>query len=301
MSRIIAIDAGHGHNTPGKRCLKKLDPKETREHDLNDRVADLVEERMKKYDCTILRTDDTTGLQDISLANRVKAANAAGADLFLSIHHNAGAGGKESGGTVVYYESSRAERTVQAIYLYREVVGHTGLKGDRSTPVVRHGFYVLKKTKAPAFLLENGFMDSSCDVPVILTKEHAQKTADGIEKFLVFVLGLKARNTEDNSETAPDPNLEPNPNQNQSQNPNQNPNQNPTTDPNADRSVYYPAYTGPKTTLVCAMKSMGIDSAYRFRKEIARANGINGYRGSAAQNTRLYNLLTAGLLRRVKS
>ena len=297
MSRIIAIDAGHGHNTSGKRCLKKLDPKETREHDLNDRVADLVEERMKKYDCTILRTDDTTGLQDISLANRVKAANAAGANLFLSIHHNAGAGGKESGGTVVYYESSRAERTVQAIYLYREVVGHTGLKGDRSTPVVRHGFYVLKKTKAPAFLLENGFMDSSRDVPVILTKEHAQKTAEGIEKFLVFVLGLKMRNTEDNSETAPDPNLEPNPNQNQSQNPNQNS----TIGSSADRSVYYPAYTGPKTTLVCAMKSMGIDSAYRFRKKIALANGINGYRGSAAQNTRLYNLLTAGLLRRIKS
>ncbi len=297
MSRIIAIDAGHGHNTPGKRCLKKLDPKETREHDLNDRVADLVEERMKKYDCTILRTDDTTGLQDISLANRVKAANAAGADLFLSIHHNAGAGGKESGGTVVYYDSSRAERTVQAIYLYREVVGHTGLKGDRSTPVVRHGFYVLKKTKAPAFLLENGFMDSSRDVPVILTEEHAQKTAEGIEKFLVFVLGLKVRNTEDNSETAPDPNLEPNPNQNQSQNPNQNS----TIGSRADRSVYYPAYTGPKTTLVCAMKSMGFDSAYRFRKKIALANGINGYRGSAAQNTRLYNLLTAGLLRRIKS
>ena len=31
MSKIIAISAGHGYNTAGKRCLKKLDANETRE------------------------------------------------------------------------------------------------------------------------------------------------------------------------------------------------------------------------------------------------------------------------------
>ena len=37
----------------------------------------------------------------------------------------------------------------------------------------------------PAFLLENGFMDSSTDVPIILTVDHANKTAQGILNFLV--------------------------------------------------------------------------------------------------------------------
>ena len=35
----IAIDAGHGLYTEGKRCLKSLDPNETREWQLNERVA----------------------------------------------------------------------------------------------------------------------------------------------------------------------------------------------------------------------------------------------------------------------
>ncbi len=43
MSKVIALDAGHGYNTIGKRCMKKLDPDQTREWYLNDRIMDLVE------------------------------------------------------------------------------------------------------------------------------------------------------------------------------------------------------------------------------------------------------------------
>ena len=61
----IAIDAGHGYNTAGKRCLKSIDKNETREWFLNDRIMDLVEEQLKKYKCRVLRVDDTTGAKDI--------------------------------------------------------------------------------------------------------------------------------------------------------------------------------------------------------------------------------------------
>ena len=37
MGMIIAIDAGHYNNTPGKRCMKAIDPNETRERFLNAR------------------------------------------------------------------------------------------------------------------------------------------------------------------------------------------------------------------------------------------------------------------------
>ena len=40
----IVLDAGHGRNTPGKRCLKSLDPAETREWVLNARICDKVEQ-----------------------------------------------------------------------------------------------------------------------------------------------------------------------------------------------------------------------------------------------------------------
>ena len=39
----IAIDAGHGLKTAGKRCLNSLDKNETREWVLNDRVSNALE------------------------------------------------------------------------------------------------------------------------------------------------------------------------------------------------------------------------------------------------------------------
>ena len=48
----------------------------------------------------ILRTDDTTGKTEVTLAQRVKKANSFGADFYLSIHHNAGINGGSGGGIV---------------------------------------------------------------------------------------------------------------------------------------------------------------------------------------------------------
>ncbi len=182
----IAIDAGHGLFTPGKRVtLTDIDPNNTREWSLNDRIADKLEALLKSYKCEVLRTDDTTGKEDVSLDARVKKANNWGADIFISIHHNAGINGGSGGGTIVYYYSSKPERKDQAKALYDHIVNITGLVGNRSAKVDKNGFYVLKKTNAPAFLIENGFMDSTTDVPVILKEDHATKTARGILDFLV--------------------------------------------------------------------------------------------------------------------
>lgn len=186
----IAIDAGHGANTLGKRCLKSIDPYQTREWWLNDRIADRLQNLLSGYNCEVIRVDDTTGKKDISLATRANMANNKKADVYISIHHNAGLNGRNGGGTVVYYYSSNSERAKQAQKLYNSVVGETNLVGNRSSKVIKNGFYVIKNTKMPAFLIENGFMDSPTDVPVILSAEHAEKTAQGLLKFLVAEYGL---------------------------------------------------------------------------------------------------------------
>ena len=199
----IAIDAGHGKYTSGKRCDKILDANQTREWVLNDRIADRLEALLEAYDCEVLRVDDTTGLTDVSLKNRVNKANNWGADVYISTHHNAGILRKLigylkklAGGTVVYYYSSKAEREKQAQALYDAVVGLTGLVGDRASKVSKYPYYVLKNTKMPAFLIENGFMDSPTDVPIILSEDHANKTAQGLLNFLVSEFKLvKVKNT----------------------------------------------------------------------------------------------------------
>lgn len=265
--KIIALDAGHGMRTAGKRCLKSLDPNETREWFLNDRIMDKVEAMLAAYDCRVIRVGDTTGAKDVSLSSRVRTANAAKADIYISMHHNAGLGGRNGGGTVVFYSSSSPERGVQAQKLYQAIVSRTGLRGNRSAKVVNKGFYVIRKTPMPAFLVENGFMDSPDDVPVILSERHAQMTAEGVVAFLVDMLKLTAAG---NAAVV-----------------------------SGSMATYYQAYTGKKTTLAAALMSLGITSTYSYRKKIAAANGIKAYAGTAAQNTQMYNLLVAGLLKKV--
>lgn len=190
MSIKIAIDAGHGLYTAGKRCLKSIDKSETREWFLNDRIADKLQELLKSYECQVLRVDDTTGLTDVPLADRVKKANNWGADVYISIHHNAGINGGKGGGTVVFHYGG-AERKAQATNLYNYIVNMTGLVGNRSTKVSKKAFYVIKNTKMPAFLIENGFMDSTTDVPIILSAGHANRTAQALLNFLVNTFKLK--------------------------------------------------------------------------------------------------------------
>ena len=185
MSIKIAIDAGHGMYTAGKRCPVYLDENQTREWILNDRICDLLEENLKYFDCSVLRVDDTTGKQDISLSSRVKAANEWCADVYISVHHNAGIAGGTGGGTVVFYAKNTMERRGQAQYLYNCIIQETGLIGNRSQQVIYKPYYVISKTKCPAFLIENGFMDSRNDFPIITTKEHAHKTVDGIMLWLI--------------------------------------------------------------------------------------------------------------------
>ena len=183
----IALTAGHYKNTPGKRCLKSLDPNETREWVLNDRIADKVEKLLQNYTgWELIRTDDTTGAKDISLLARTNAANNFKADFYLSIHHNAGINGGKGGGIVsIAYTNASAASLEWQKALYNALIDATGLKGNRATPLAKMNLHEVRETKMPAVLLELGFMDSTTDVPVILTEKFADQCAAAIVKVLV--------------------------------------------------------------------------------------------------------------------
>jgi N-acetylmuramoyl-L-alanine amidase len=187
MAFKIALTAGHYMGTAGKRCLKSLDPKETREWVLNNRIADKIESMLKEYTgYELLRTDDTTGEKDISLTARTTAANNFGADFYLSIHHNAGVRGGKGGGIAAYiHTNANAESAEWQRALYDALIDATGLRGNRAQPLGKANFHEVRETKMPAVLLELGFMDSSTDVPIILSEEFADNCAKAIVKVLV--------------------------------------------------------------------------------------------------------------------
>lgn len=69
-----------------------------------------------------------------------------------------------------------------------------------------------------------------------------------------------------------------------------------TKKPIKKKIVYYPRYKGKSSSIVDALKSLGINSGKNNRKRIAVLNGIKNYSGSAIQNARLLNLLKKGKL-----
>ena len=71
------------------------------------------------------------------------------------------------------------------------------------------------------------------------------------------------------------------------------------TDNASTNTSYYPksSYTG--TSIVTALSQLKINSSYDYRAKIAVKNGITGYRGTAAQNTKMLNLLKQGKLKKI--
>lgn len=194
MAFKIAYCAGHCMNTAGKRLPVELDPSQTREWVLNDRVADHFARAAQEYeDVALLRTDDPTGKEDIPIKERTGKANAWGADLYLDFHHNAGINLGSGGGVVAFCYPGSAAGAKYRDAIYAAVIAAGGLKGNRAQPLQEKKFDSLKYTKAPAVLMEYGFMDSRTDAPVILTDAYAALVAYATMAGIAAVKGLKKK------------------------------------------------------------------------------------------------------------
>lgn len=185
-NKLLALSAGHYLYTAGKRCAKEIDPLETREWVLNARIADKLTEMLSKYDgVEVLRLDDPTGEIPIKIEERARISDEHNADFYLAIHHNAGINLGNGGGVVVYHYPLDRNKA-QATELYNDVVSANGLRGNRSRPIVEtNELYEVCAPQADSILLENGFMDSWTDTPIILTEQFADNTAKGLAKFFI--------------------------------------------------------------------------------------------------------------------
>lgn len=203
----IALNAGHGLYTPGKRCLKSIDKNETREWTLNSRICEYIENYLSEYEgYSLMRLDDKTGKTDVPLKTRTSKANAFGADFYLSIHHNAGINGKSGGGLIaIVYKTIRDGSPTYNWQkaLYDAIIKATSLKGNRACPLQKQDLHEVRESKMPAVLLECGFMDSTADTPIVLTEDFAKKTARAITCVLADKGGLKKKTSGTNSTSTP--------------------------------------------------------------------------------------------------
>lgn len=69
--------------------------------------------------------------------------------------------------------------------------------------------------------------------------------------------------------------------------------------PNTTENVYYPKCNSRYASLIDALKSIGVNSSFDYRRKIAQKNGVNHYIGTSTQNLRLLTKLKAGKLLKV--
>lgn len=184
MSYLIALDDGHGLSptpTSGKRTPMIPEIKRSiYENEFNKAVVYYLDQELKQCGFRTLLVAPTD--VDVPLSIRTRLANQKGADLFVSVHYNAGGG---SGVETYHFPNSvKGERAAKLIHKY--VIQGTRQK-DRGVKTAN--FHVLRETKMPAVLIEYGFMDDpSLREARLMTntdfqRECARETAQGICEY----------------------------------------------------------------------------------------------------------------------
>lgn len=98
---LVAIDAGHGMTTGGKRSVKlssdlyvngvlvRKKGEVIKENEWNRAVSEYLAKALTRCNIGYMYTADMTGKTDVSLSTRSYKANKAGADILISNHYNA--------------------------------------------------------------------------------------------------------------------------------------------------------------------------------------------------------------------
>jgi len=188
MSFKIAIGAGHSLYTAGKRT-----PDDEREWSFNDKIVVAFIKEMSKYEgVEIRRFDDPTGKIDVPLITRTNNANAWGADIYISVHHNASTGrwGNWTG-TETYTQTGVGGKALElAKLVHPEIVKAYGLR-DRGIKTAN--FHITRETRMPAILLENAFMDSRIDILKMRDDRVLANAGIGIANAVAKYANLKLK------------------------------------------------------------------------------------------------------------
>lgn len=178
----IMLDPGHGGWDSG--AVANFGSVIIKEGEINLTVARLVALKLKKegFDIHMTRWRDLTR----TLWIRCSYANIWDADIFLSIHANSFTTPEPRGFEVHHYPGSLNGRLVA-----RGIIGEYLKLVEAVKDLVVHGtglfasnFYVLRKTKMPAALIELGFLSNREDLDILTSPSLVGMIAGSITNYL---------------------------------------------------------------------------------------------------------------------
>ena len=171
IDAVVVLDPGHGGVQPGCEFEGVL------EKDIALSVARLTAEALRERGAQVILTRE--GDEDVSLEDRCRIANEAGADVFVSIHCNSYTEDTSVRGLEGYYHGDPEGQALAEAILYA---------ADSLSITTRHvrdeNYQVLRDTEMPSALIEVGFMSCPGELELLKSEEYqrtlARAIADGI-------------------------------------------------------------------------------------------------------------------------
>ncbi len=176
--KVVVVDAGHGGRAPG--AVKK----DICEKDLNLAIVKEIKALFDEIDDNGIKVYYTrTTDKNPSLAKRVGLANAAKADLFISIHNNSSASGKfnEKNGTMVLYNQDDTSEFSSKRFAEICLTNVMASAGSNRRGLAKGNYvHIVRNSQVPVALIEVGYMTNLKELEKLQTKEYQQLVAQGV-------------------------------------------------------------------------------------------------------------------------
>lgn len=195
MGKIIAIDAGHGSNTAGKRTFDGY-----REHWINVRCSYFFEKALKRCGFGTIRIgwDDTNSKDDPdpSIISRQNAIRTAGVDAVVSWHANHSGGKKWDSAagveTFIHVTASKRQDSEKLAKLIQAELVKGTTQGNRGVKTGNFGMCNATYMRCDAaVLIEIGFMSNQLEAGYMKTDKFCQEQAEDACRGLCKYYGYK--------------------------------------------------------------------------------------------------------------
>lgn len=179
---VVAIDAGHGGNDPGKVGTSNV-----LEKDVNLAIALKLRDKLQARGIKVIMTREidmslatpgATNKKTSDMNNRIEIINSGQADILISIHQNSYGNASVKGAQVFYHGTSEESRnlaeTIQR-YLITEV-------DPENTRAAKEGndYFILRKSTCPGVIIECGFLSCPEETAKLVDEAYQDKLAEAI-------------------------------------------------------------------------------------------------------------------------
>lgn len=183
MGRVIFVDPGHGGRDPGAMYGKIMEKDIVLE--ISYKLRDALMEKgaivyMTRYSDEDLSSQWDKEKKRGDLYRRILMYKKYNAELYLSVHINAGSTSNEKGAEVLYNKINKNNKVLGEIMM-------KNFKEDLNTKrkLITTNLYMYKNTTVPGVLIECGFITNPDERYLMQTEKYQKKIASSITNSVI--------------------------------------------------------------------------------------------------------------------